>query len=89
MLLCAPKMNSFHIIEVGKLKECLSTLMHEQQQLCGHAASSTLSAVELQHRLLVLERYFVALARRQPTNDAKSVTRKSMHSIDNLTIQKR
>ncbi|XP_077868707.1 E3 ubiquitin-protein ligase HERC2-like [Saccoglossus kowalevskii] len=52
--------------DVQHLKECLHSLVYEQQQLATEAATTTLSSTRLQQRLTVLERYFTALARHNP-----------------------
>lgn len=49
--------------DVRELKECLSVLVREQQALAVQSATSTLSALRLKQRLVILERYFVALSR--------------------------
>lgn len=50
-------------LEVNELKECLSVLVREQQALAIQSATTTLSALRLKQRLVVLERYFIALNR--------------------------
>lgn len=57
--------------DVGELKECLSVLVKEQQALAMQAATSTLSALRLRQRLVVLERYFIALNRAVAQESAK------------------
>uniref|UniRef100_A0A8I5NTH4 E3 ubiquitin-protein ligase HERC2 n=3 Tax=Papio anubis TaxID=9555 RepID=A0A8I5NTH4_PAPAN len=49
--------------DVNELKECLSVLVKEQQALAVQSATTTLSALRLKQRLLILERYFIALNR--------------------------
>ncbi|OWK00086.1 HERC2 [Cervus elaphus hippelaphus] len=49
--------------DVNELKECLSVLVKEQQALAIQSATTTLSALRLKQRLIVLERYFIALNR--------------------------
>lgn len=46
--------------DVNELKECLSVLVKEQQALAVQSATTTLSALRLKQRLLILERYFIA-----------------------------
>ena len=46
------------------LAEALQTLVAEQQDLSLRAARSTLSLHRLNQRLVVLERYFIALSRK-------------------------
>uniref|UniRef100_A0A8C3FTS2 E3 ubiquitin-protein ligase HERC2 n=1 Tax=Chrysemys picta bellii TaxID=8478 RepID=A0A8C3FTS2_CHRPI len=48
---------------VNELKECLYVLVKEQQVLATQTATTTLSALRLKQRLVVLERYFIALNR--------------------------
>ncbi|XP_033632375.1 E3 ubiquitin-protein ligase HERC2-like [Asterias rubens] len=60
--------------DASQLKECLHLLLQEQNQLLREAALSTLSSVRLRQRLVVLERYFIALSRHCP--EQKVVTRK-------------
>lgn len=50
-------------LDVNELKECLSVLVKEQQALAIQSATTTLSALRLKQRLIVLERYFIALNR--------------------------
>ncbi|XP_030881180.1 E3 ubiquitin-protein ligase HERC2 [Leptonychotes weddellii] len=49
--------------DVNELKECLSVLVKEQQALAMQSATTTLSALRLKQRLVILERYFIALNR--------------------------
>ena len=49
---------------VDHLREALQTLVAEQQDLSLRAAQSTLSLSRLNQRLVVLERYFIALSRK-------------------------
>ncbi|XP_031814951.1 E3 ubiquitin-protein ligase HERC2 isoform X4 [Sarcophilus harrisii] len=49
--------------DVNELKECLYVLVKEQQTLATRMATTTLSAVRLKQRLVILERYFIALNR--------------------------
>lgn len=49
--------------DVNELKECLSVLVKEQQVLAIQSATTTLSALRLKQRLVILERYFIALNR--------------------------
>ncbi|KAG3262427.1 HECT and RLD domain containing E3 ubiquitin protein ligase 2, transcript variant X1 [Ictidomys tridecemlineatus] len=49
--------------DVNELKECLSVLVKEQQALAIQSATTTLSALRLKQRLVILERYFIALNR--------------------------
>ncbi|KAK6487232.1 E3 ubiquitin-protein ligase HERC2 isoform X2 [Huso huso] len=49
--------------DVSELKDCLLVLVDEQQKLAGRTAKTTLSAVRLRQRLVILERYLMALSR--------------------------
>lgn len=49
--------------DVSELKACLAVLVKEQQALAVQAATTTLSAMRLKQRLVILERYFIALNR--------------------------
>nr|XP_014343905.1 PREDICTED: E3 ubiquitin-protein ligase HERC2 [Latimeria chalumnae] len=49
--------------DVSELKECLQVLVKEQQALVAQTAITALSALRLKQRLVVLERYFIALNR--------------------------
>ncbi len=49
---------------MDSLSEALGTLVAEQQELSHKAARSTLSLTRLNHRLVIMERYFIALSRR-------------------------
>lgn len=51
------------LLDVNELKECLYVLVKEQQVLATQTATTTLSAMRLKQRLIVLERYFIALNR--------------------------
>lgn len=53
----------FYFLDVNELKECLSVLVKEQQALAIQSATTTLSALRLKQRLVILERYFIALSR--------------------------
>ncbi|XP_010219624.1 PREDICTED: E3 ubiquitin-protein ligase HERC2-like, partial [Tinamus guttatus] len=48
---------------VNELKECLHVLVKEQQTLATQTATTALSAMRLKQRLVILERYFIALNR--------------------------
>ena len=81
--------------DVSQLSECLQSVVHEQQELCGQAAGTTLSLQRLQQRLTVLERYFMAAARHRPPKSAEggafsksSPTRKKQNAQANLSKQK-
>ncbi|XP_071496413.1 E3 ubiquitin-protein ligase HERC2-like [Diadema antillarum] len=56
--------------DVSELQSCLTSLITEQRDLLAQAALSTLSSVRLRQRLVILERYFVALARQSPEQKA-------------------
>ncbi|XP_063970630.1 E3 ubiquitin-protein ligase HERC2-like [Lytechinus pictus] len=56
--------------DVGELRNCLTSLITEQRDLLAQAALSTLSSVRLRQRLVILERYFLALARQSPEQKA-------------------
>ncbi|KAI1241726.1 hypothetical protein IHE44_0005215 [Lamprotornis superbus] len=49
--------------DVNELKECLHVLVKEQQALATQTATTALSAMRLKQRLVILERYFIALNR--------------------------
>ncbi|XP_054256539.1 E3 ubiquitin-protein ligase HERC2 isoform X5 [Indicator indicator] len=49
--------------DVNELKECLHVLVKEQQALAAQTATTALSAMRLKQRLVILERYFIALNR--------------------------
>ena len=55
---------------MGELRSCLTSLITEQRDLLAQAALSTLSSVRLRQRLVILERYFLALARQSPEQKA-------------------
>ncbi|XP_041128227.1 E3 ubiquitin-protein ligase HERC2-like isoform X2 [Polyodon spathula] len=48
--------------DVNELKDCLHVLVDDQQKLAGRTAKTTLSAVRLRQRLVILERYLMALS---------------------------
>nr|XP_032812660.1 E3 ubiquitin-protein ligase HERC2 isoform X4 [Petromyzon marinus] len=56
--------------DMSELRECLQVLVSEQQDMAAQAASSTLSAARLRQRLLILERYLLALGRSLPPSAA-------------------
>lgn len=49
--------------DVNELKECVHVLVKEQQALATQTATTALSAMRLKQRLVILERYFIALNR--------------------------
>ncbi|KAK7097783.1 E3 ubiquitin-protein ligase HERC2-like isoform X3 [Littorina saxatilis] len=73
--------------DVSQLRECLQSVLWEQQGLCVQASSSTLSATRLQQRLAVLERYFTALCR-QTQAERKPPSKKRQANQSNLNKQK-
>lgn len=81
-------LNIFIIAGGEQLSACLHSILYEQQKMLGEAAGTTLSALRLQQRLTVLERYFIALAQQSPA-ESKSPTRKKQNSEANLNKQKR
>ncbi|XP_062306104.1 E3 ubiquitin-protein ligase HERC2 [Osmerus eperlanus] len=46
----------------NELKECLMVLVDDQQKLSAQTAKSTLSALRLRQRLVILERYLISLS---------------------------
>lgn len=48
----------------------MTSLISEQRDLLAQAALSTLSSVRLRQRLVIIERYFLALARQSPEQKA-------------------
>nr|KAF6270751.1 HECT and RLD domain containing E3 ubiquitin protein ligase 2 [Myotis myotis] len=70
--------------DVGELKECLSVLVKEQQALAVQAATSTLSALRLRQRLVILERYFIALNRAVAQESAKGKWKSSGGSLPSV-----
>jgi E3 ubiquitin-protein ligase HERC2 len=71
------------IVAMTKLKECLHSLIYEQQQLASDAATTTLSNVHLERRLIVLERYFTALANHDPMEKKSPTRKKQAHNTSN------
>lgn len=59
-----------------QLEDCVSSLNLEQRLLCGNAAGTTLSAKRLVQRLVVFQRYFIALGQYYPSDHTKSNTEK-------------
>ena len=58
-------MSSFHQEPtLEHLREALQTLVTEQQDLSKQAAHSTLSLSRLNQRLVIFERYFIAISRK-------------------------
>ncbi|KAL0191291.1 hypothetical protein M9458_013989, partial [Cirrhinus mrigala] len=43
------------------LRDCLMALVDDQQKLSSQTAKSTLSALRLSQRLVILERYLISL----------------------------
>ena len=62
--------------DASQLKACLHSLLHEQQQLLRDASLSTLSSIRLRQRLVVLERYFIALLRHSPEQNPAITAKK-------------
>lgn len=73
---------------VGQLRDCLQSIISEQQALVSQSDALALSSVRLQQQLIVMERYFVALSRHQSA-DSKAPTRKKQNLQTNLSKQKR
>jgi hypothetical protein len=71
-----------------QLQECLQSLIQEQHHLITEASGTTLSSERLLHRLLVMERYLVALSKHVP-KEGKSPTRKKLNLQANLNVKKR
>ena len=57
---------------MDQLREALQTLVAEQQELAQKAAQTTPSLSRLSHRLVVLERYFIAVSRKGLTSSSSS-----------------
>lgn len=49
------------LTEAVELKDCLMALVDDQQKLSSQTAKSTLSALRLSQRLVILERYLISL----------------------------
>jgi len=62
---------------VEQLQSCVRSLNYEQKILCNEAASSTLSACRLRQRLMIAQRYFVALGRHLPPDNSRPLTKTS------------
>lgn len=62
---------------VEQLQSCVRSLSYEQKILCHEAASSTLSACRLRQRLMIAQRYFVALGRHLPPDSSRPLTKTS------------
>lgn len=59
-----------------QLESCISSLGLEQRILCGNAAGTTLSATRLRQRLIVFQRYFIALGRHFFSENMKPTPKK-------------
>lgn len=59
-------------------------LVKEQQALAVQAATSTLSALRLRQRLVILERYFIALNRAVAQESAKVKWKSSSGSLPSV-----
>jgi len=62
---------------VEQLQSCVRSLFYEQKVLCHEAASSTLSACRLRQRLMIAQRYFVALGRHLPPDNSRPLIKTS------------
>uniref|UniRef100_UPI00358FCF6D E3 ubiquitin-protein ligase HERC2 n=1 Tax=Myxine glutinosa TaxID=7769 RepID=UPI00358FCF6D len=62
---------------ISELSECLRLVLAEQRLLSAAAAQTTLSAERLQRRLLLLERFLLALSRSLPTRSTSPIARLS------------
>jgi E3 ubiquitin-protein ligase HERC2 len=78
----------FSILDLDKLSECLKSLVKEQRELLSDAALSALSLTRLQQRVIILERYYVAVTRHKPVETGRSPNRKRQHAQANLNKQK-
>ncbi|XP_068082847.1 E3 ubiquitin-protein ligase HERC2 [Anabrus simplex] len=65
---------------IEQLSQCVRSLTCEQKQLCHEAAASTLSAHRLRQRLMVAQRYFVALGRHSPADSNRPPVKNLMQS---------
>ena len=75
------------LIGGSELKQCLTTVLHKQQDIAVNAAGTTLSAQRLQQRLLVLERFFAALGR-QAGEQQGSNGRKRLLKEETISLHK-
>ncbi|OWK60818.1 E3 ubiquitin-protein ligase HERC2 [Lonchura striata] len=68
--------------DVNELKECLQVLVKEQQTLATQTATTALSAMRLKQRLVILERYFIALNRAVLQENVKVKWKSSSEDAD-------
>ncbi|XP_052829652.1 E3 ubiquitin-protein ligase HERC2 isoform X3 [Octopus bimaculoides] len=73
--------------DINQLKDCLEALLYEHHQFSVGATSTTLSSVKLLQRLVILERYLIALSRHSQ-NEGKAPLRKKQADQTNLNKQK-
>ena len=76
------------LLDSSKLHECLTSLIHEQHDLSLDAATSSLSLSRLQRRVVVIERFVVAMTRHKPL-EQRSPARKKQHAQANINKQRR
>ena len=76
-------------VDCTQLAECLRSFVREQHDLSLRAASTSLSISRLQQRVVVLERFIIALRRHKPTSESRSASRKKQNAEANKTAQKR
>ena len=76
-------------VDSTQLAECLRSFVREQHDLSLRAASTSLSISRLQQRVVVLERFIIALRRHKPTSESRSASRKKQNAEANKTAQKR
>ena len=77
------------ISDESAMHECLASLIHEQHELSLDAASSALSITRLQQRIIVLERFLIAMSRYAPAHEHRSPSRKKQHAQANINKRKR
>ncbi|GAB1604494.1 E3 ubiquitin-protein ligase HERC2-like [Argonauta hians] len=72
---------------ISQLKTCLESLLSEHHQTSVGATSTTLSSVKLLQRIVIFERYLIALSRHSQ-NEGKTPLRKKQADQTNLNKQK-
>ena len=76
---------------VEHLRESLHTLVGEQQELYQKAAYSALSIGRLHQRLVIMERYFLALTRKgvEPEPEAEEEVQEEVQEMENGAVEER
>lgn len=80
------------VISRSDLANCLESVLKEQQDLCCEVGRSTKSAMKMKYRLVILERYMLAMKAESSRGSMRreiSTSKKEKYAQENIDKQRR